>query len=537
MNRFDWRALACSTSGNVLPMACMAIIVLAALIGGGVDISRAYMVQNRLQLACDSGVLAGRRAVSTNGYDAAAREQANTYFEANFDLAQGQAVSGTRFVTKADQRGNQVDGVASTRMRTALMNLFGYDELDLTANCVASMSVGNSDVVLVLDTTGSMRNRLSGSSQTRMGALQSAMKNFYDTVAAAKAGSNARVRYGFVPYSSSVNVGKLIYDLNPNYLVDSYRVQSRVFQGYKNVTEQVCDYWGCRNVTRQVPDWRYQQVTNYDYASYKRFSPVTTLTKEANERAVTETSVWEGCIEERGTVAQSSFSFSATSGISPAGAFDLNIDMAPTPSDDRTKWAPMWPEVAYSRGSNTVTSSSGSKASSYCPRAARLLGEMTKSQFDSYANSLTPDGSTYHDLGMIWGARLSSPDGIFASNVTIAPPNGGAVSRHIIFMTDGEMEPSSTIQSSYGIERHDKRVTDNGSSNQAARHTARMRAVCEATKAKGIRVWVIAFAADLTNDLIACASTGSAFTATTASELNKAFQDIAKEVGELRIVQ
>ena len=63
------------------------------------------------------------------------------------------------------------------------------------------------------------------------------------------------------------------------------------------------------------------------------------------------------------------------------------------------------------------------------------------------------------------------------------------------------------------------------------------QALCEAVKAKGIRIWVVAFASGLTSELSTCASTNSAFTASNASQLDEAFQSIAKQVGELRVVQ
>ena len=52
-----------------------------------------------------------------------------------------------------------------------------------------------------------------------------------------------------------------------------------------------------------------------------------------------------------------------------------------------------------------------------------------------------------------------------------------------------------------------------------------------------LAVGSIAFATGLTDDLEACSSENSAFTAEDADELNEAFQEIANEVGELRIVQ
>jgi len=81
-------------------------------------------------------------------------------------------------------------------------------------------------------------------------------------------------------------------------------------------------------------------------------------------------------------------------------------------------------------------------------------------------------------------------------------------------------------------------VTKGGSEGDAdARHTSRFLAVCEAIKAKGIRVWVIAFTSGLSADLKTCASDDSSYVATNATDLNTAFQEIAKQVGELRITQ
>ncbi|HUD30076.1 MAG TPA: pilus assembly protein TadG, partial [Novosphingobium sp.] len=93
------------------------------------------------------------------------------------------------------------------------------------------------------------------------------------------------------------------------------------------------------------------------------------------------------------------------------------------------------------------------------------------------------------------------------------------------------------IPQAWGMEYWDRRVTSNGTSNDEARHTSRFLAACEAVKDKGIRVWVIAFTSGLSDDLKTCASDDSSYPATNASELNTAFQEIAKQVGELRVVQ
>lgn len=61
--------------------------------------------------------------------------------------------------------------------------------------------------------------------------------------------------------------------------------------------------------------------------------------------------------------------------------------------------------------------------------------------------------------------------------------------------------------------------------------------LCQLFASHPHRVWVIAFASSLTSDLTYCASSNSSFLATNATQLNSAFQEIAKNVGELRVYQ
>ncbi len=639
------RNLRADRAGSVLPMAAIGLTVLLSLSGAAVDFSRAYMARSRLQAACDAGALAGRKSVSAQGFDSAAKRVAETYFTANFDNQAHQADTFTIEYTSPDS-GSTVAGAAEATVETLLLHFVGIDEIEIASACSATMSVGNSDVTMVLDTTGSM-------SGTRIEALRTAMKNFYDTVTTATAGSNARVRYAFVPYSSSVNIGKLVMAVDPDFIADSTPIQSRAPM-FSTRTVSVFDHWGdpvittapgstssvkygswskvsstaysrsktCENnlpantawtndgsassgtqvtvngagqqvttitytqpqtstvyqctrypdrnyyieraaATRDAYSYRYetrdpvnveeeQQVfsgfiykrVTYDTSGYKNGDPLTYLDDSGREQAT----VWGGCVEERATINSSSFSYNSITGYDPAEAIDLEID-AGFEDDTDGQWKPMVGQVAYLRGyyrngsfrpQNGDTYTSGAQPGSLfyvCPTEVQLLTEMSKSEFYAYANSLQVAGSTWHDIGAIWGGRVSSPDGIFANNVNEQPENGGEVARHMIFMTDGEMNADNLVYSSYGIEFHDKRTTADGASNADSIHNSRFLAVCEAIKAKGIRLWVIAFGTSLTSSLTTCASSQSAYRAANATELNASFQEIAKQVGELRITQ
>src|SRR5688572_6926405 len=73
-------------AGNTLAITAAALLPLMALIGGGVDIARAYMAKTQLQSACDAGVLAGRRAMSVTGeYADAEQAKAQRMFDFNFN--------------------------------------------------------------------------------------------------------------------------------------------------------------------------------------------------------------------------------------------------------------------------------------------------------------------------------------------------------------------------------------------------------------------------------------------------------------------
>lgn len=572
-------------AGNILPIAAIGLLVGALIIGSAVDLGRTYLAEEQLQSACDAGVLAGRRAVTTNGFDATAKAAAKAFFNTNYN-DNAQTTRATTFDPVSTDDGNTVTAVATTVLDTLLMRVFLKDSFNISVSCGSSMGVGNADVMMVLDTTGSMGNALSGS--TRIAALRTAMKNFYTTMSNATTGSNARVRYGFVPFSSSVNVGRLLTDLDTRYIVDSRSYQSRIYEPDDTGDNDTTSVWtlssstsySSSNCDNKVPTdntvtetgsgatkqqrrieyacrqsgskyyvyWRYvyrpyimrYRQVEYDVSGFKTFASTGTPT---GSYGANQNSTWGGCIEERSTVNQSSFSYSSTAGITPKTALDLDLDSLPDVTNDKTKWAPMLPQITYrrwnSRGNYTTSSPmyDGELGGTYCPVASRLLGEMTQTSFNQYADSLTAVGGTYLDIGMIWGGRLASPQGMWKGLVNDDPANGGEVARHIIFMTDGEMEPNAYIPQAWGMEYWDRRVTTDGSTGDTARHTARFLATCEAIKDKGIRVWVVAFTSGLSDDLKSCASDNSSYVASSATDLNTAFQEIAKQVGELRVVQ
>jgi Flp pilus assembly protein TadG len=232
-------------SGNVLAMAAAAIFPLAGMMGGALDLSRIYLVKTRLQAACDAGALTGRRVMGSGSWannSNKARTQAENVFLTNFGT--GSYGTGTLTKTFSEASGN-VSGSASTTIPMTIMQLFGSDTYTVNVTCNSEMRISHSDVMFVLDNTGSMDDDVYGGRGTprKIDGLKIAVKCFYEALAkinitdttpaqcgatADPSGGNAasvQLRFGFVPYDQNVNVGKL---LNNNWIADTANYQTRV---------------------------------------------------------------------------------------------------------------------------------------------------------------------------------------------------------------------------------------------------------------------------------------------------------------------
>ena len=541
------RRLLPDTSGNITYITAALMLPLIALIGSGIDLGKAYMVKGRLQQACDAGVLAGRRAMAGGEYDANAQAAANNMFAINYpaDMLDSREVT-----FRSARKGTvEVAGDASVVMPTFLMGAFGTSQIPIRAHCAARMAAANTDIMMVIDTTGSMANTNSGDSVTKLQALRDAVMKFYDTVILADTDDN-RIRFGFMPYSSNVNVGKLVYAANPTYFANSITVPSREY------------------ITSGTNRGKYRYVD-------KSYSITSALTSQENSTAYTASAAvganganvsasWDGCIVERSTVA-----FTGTT--VPWNAYDLDINLIPTSNDD-TKWRASMPQFVFQRGeaepdgserdypkSPNYTSRPNLNAEFFsatdympfshshlrgrgyyaCPSPARKLEEIpasNRSRLQTYVDGLIPIGGTYHDVGMVWGTRFMSPRSIFAAD-NVDPSNGLQLSRHIIFMTDGDMAPHPSVYGFQGYENVMHRVGSTNTTTLTTRHNERFQAACSAAKAMNITVWVVSFGTTLTDQMRQCSTNGNAYQANNAAELNTRFQQIASAIARLRLTE
>lgn len=229
-------------SGNTLALGAAGIMALMGMIGGAVDMSRSYMVQSRLQQACDAGALAARKAMSTENLTEANKAIGNRFFDFNFPAGTLGATLISRGYSQPTSSGGTPQAVVNGRIiatvPTTIMRAFGNEGVDLTVTCSSKMEIQSADVAMVLDVTysmgptnvgGTLMRVRSGSNtmETRIAALRRAVRAFYNALGPGRAGgdlSKGRVRYAFVPYGTVVNTGHLLTHAQ---MTDSWNYQSR----------------------------------------------------------------------------------------------------------------------------------------------------------------------------------------------------------------------------------------------------------------------------------------------------------------------
>lgn len=508
-----WR-LARDNRGNTMAIVAGAIIPLTAVIGGGLDIARAHLAQSRLSQACDAAALAGRRAMSNEDIETA-KPEANKFFNFNFPQGYMGTASFTPTITHPDT--GTVKVTAATTVPTTIMKIFKHSSIPINVDCDATQNFDNIDIVLVLDVTGSMANSING--EQKIVSLRKAVMALYDELASAQSQLTAqglRLRYAIVPYSTNVNVGKLVQAVNPSYLASEATYQSRT---------RTCNAQGNNCVNTFGP--KLVNVTNYLTGANINANTIV----GGNDKWTT----WNGCIEERQTVSTITSTSSAAYSSIPSGALDLNIDKIPD-GNNNTKWVPSFPKIVYL--------TNNTNAGHYCPVEAKRLNVMTKAQMQTYVDNLQPTGNTYHDIGMIWGARFVSRNGIFAGD-NPSVYNDRPVNRYVIFMTDGILEPESEGYYSYGVERLDRRivggtynnaVTDGNGSDLEKRHSKRFVMACNAAKEQKTSIWTIAFGLSAPQPLKDCASNDDQWsTSANSADLIAKFKEIGKNIGALRL--
>ena len=421
------QSLARDRGGNTLVMMAAFLVPMTVLAGSALDISRQFLVKSRLQQACDAGALAGRKfmtATSGTALDSNASTQATNFFNSNFKSGWMGSSNVTFTATRTTDA--EVQATATATVPMTITRVFGSASASLSVNCTARFDIGDTDIMFVLDTTGSMADATSGcsssgtSSYTRpdgttgyklnectgtypskISGLRNAVLTFYDTLTS-DSSAQTHIRYGFVTYTSTVNAG---YLLPSNYIVDSWQYQTRQLGAASSpisgdpVTSDVTNGTAststsspgssaaCTALGGRTPTTGYNTdgSATFKTTSWNNTTSVCTVTSQPVKPNWTygaftyDTSqfklgntvddpskITSATSKWQGCLEERDTTVSSTFNQSSL-PYDLDPDLVP--ANNATKWRPMWPDVIYYRDADQTTghtiNNSGSSSSVY----------------------------------------------------------------------------------------------------------------------------------------------------------------------------
>ncbi|MBI2717725.1 MAG: VWA domain-containing protein [Rhizobiales bacterium] len=495
-------------AGNITMMSAISAIPVVVIAGASIDYARITADSAAFSAAVDSAlvaVVASDRASLTglSGGQTSARMAelttfATSYVKTNYQssTAVEKSISVSLAITDSD-----VTITAKHTLPTSLMSLAGISDLQETLTSTIKKAARPVELVMVMDTTGSMGTTYMAQART---AAHNLMNKIYGGTATAKPDS-PNIRVGLVPFSAAVRLNTSAYDFNWSWI----------------------DTAGNSSVSR----------LNFSDPSWHNYFAWTKLSNTA----------WNGCVEAR-----------------PAGAapFDYNTNDDPPTSGDSLfvpYFAPDEPSVTGSgfynsyigntgtpnettglaststassnwlnRQNNvnkytgvTITSESSSSYGPWfnCDKTAIVPLTHNRAHVETGIDAMTADGSTVIPEGLAWGWRVLSPTAPF-TKVEAGPSTAAdAISGYnnprwrkiMVLMTDGENDVLSngneintlngTWYSSYGRGKAtagNRFGTTTSSSTGAALDTA-MLTLCSNIKAKGVEIYTVAFRVTKTN--------------------------------------
>lgn len=504
------------TRGVAAIVFAMALPMLMASVGIGVDLATAYNAKMRLSQALDKATLA---AASSTGTPDELREVMINFFEANYP----QDRFGVPFDVNLTVDGSILTASASTRVQTYFMRVLGIDHIDVGGEAQVVRELAGVEAVLALDVTGSMAGN-------NIAALKQASTNFLTTMFD-KIEDPEYIKIGIVPWSNAVNIGLYGKGRMPdgitNYDGGRVFVDNPTVDDYTSNPAGIVygdgeyDWGGCviepssatlTTDTAPPPNWKMYRYpagqcrtyacTGYNCAQYN------CLAWACAEYNCTRTSRGQ-CVQHGNTC----------------------IRYSTTQCQTRGNTCIQQGNTCVSWDYNTCVDWANSPNAN-CPHAPVVPMTNDHEALQHSIDTLPTEGNTYSNIGMLWAWRMISPDFPFTE---ASPYTDGRWSKTVILMTDGD----NTINNVYSGEG---RAGGSGISTTVTQQNNKFRDICTAMKRAGIRIYTITFRSAINSTTKGyyrdCATSPTMyFDAPSNQDLVDAFTDIANQLSQLHLTK
>ncbi|HBR68485.1 MAG TPA: hypothetical protein DEA55_03820 [Rhodospirillaceae bacterium] len=510
------RYLRDTTATIAVTFAIMAPVIIGSA-GMALDFAHAYLVQQRLAQAIDAAALAG----AASSADATEIEQKiQQFFDANYP----ESKLGITFDPVVQVIGNEIHVTGNAYYDTFFLALIGITEIEVEADTTVMREVQGIEVVMVLDNTGSM------ATDNNILKLKEASKSFVEILFDRTTNPNF-VRIGLVPYANSVRVGKYGLGQNPDGTTYADGVPFvNTPTGVTYTTDHSSANWyGCvvehketgYSATATHASGSKGQLWIDSAGAYKGhgWNPAVTTNDPYPDDVLDE---YEGpwdpymygrVISSGQTCSAISSQYSNTRCSSCLGASSTcnkpNCFCWRTDSNEGTNYG-----CPYA---NLVPLTSDEE------KLLEAIGDPTLT-----TSGMQAHGNTLGNIGMVWGARVLSPEFPFEE---AHPWDDVYWKKAVVMMTDG-VNTNDSNYSSFWFKNK------NGLNTTA--YNDRFKETCEALKEKDVIIYTITFtdgADGAKQDYEECASTPDKYYhVVNPDDLLPLFEQIARELSSLHIV-
>ncbi|GAB7537092.1 TadE/TadG family type IV pilus assembly protein [Burkholderia sp. 3C] len=574
-----------------------AFTMMFAVLGGvligtmclGIDSIRFTMSQTQMQMALDVAALSSGADLAhysdTNGNNYTQwQADALAYYQGNMPSSY---LGMTRQPITATVTGDRASGQTINLSTSAKQPLLAPFFLDPTVSknaasgtngggvgdprTFATVSAANSvirlpqtllELSLVLDNTGSMSQSADGTSNgsSKLQGLKDASNTLLSALYSQSNSSNTTY-VGLVPFASTVNLTGALSGggswMNPVFSYNSANVGM-------TKTKNVAGWGGCAVEPRDAGN--NLQALAYSPSDALKFTPYYYNVPPAGLNVVTF--AYGFCYNTKYDTSQTLNNVPLT--LSTNGA--QNWCKSPQGTGIGTEFDQM------SSGTQTVTQNS------QCMGQPVTFMTNQQNTLTTAVSNMVAGGSTIIPEGLLWGWRMLSPawsqntagaaNGWISTDPSLPKPlTTQGLQRVMIVLTDGENQigaagsfpntlwfnglsgvgTNSLKATSIGLpngqtdsaELHGGNPVDASSGNNAGYPddvNTFQNAVCNAIKADGVTVYAITFGSDASNSVAQtamrnCASPGNYYHAPDNASLNTIFQQIAGNLGELRLTK
>ncbi|HAK63614.1 MAG TPA: pilus assembly protein TadG [Alphaproteobacteria bacterium] len=511
MGAFSARKLIADRRGNVAIIFALSLLPILAGVGAAVDVTRALQVKARLASALDAAGLAAGKRIDAS--DEVIAETAEAFFKANYpEDALGVPGSLSVVIT-----GTKVTLDASASVDTTIMNLFGFDEIDVAAHTEISRRVTGLEIALALDNTGSM-------SGTKLEDLKSASHTLINILFGEET-TPEYLKMSIVPFAAGVKV--------------------KPWDGVSGFSNDWLDMTGASSIHTGPGG-------DFDFAPGQS---IWTLYNNITNRS------WLGCLMERPI---NGLTHLDEEDIPPTSSNPDTLFVPWFAPDEPNGSSPSYPNtylsdgvsgsaavkqrstVKYPASGVAISSSvSSSRGPDYNCKTIQSIQPLTNNRgiLEAKIDSMTANYLTHIPVGLVWGWRTLSPEAPYTEGLPYTDEDN---IKALVLMTDGEntFSGNSTHNKStftaYGFLAKQRLGSgiDTASEGESELDAKTLR-VCDKIKAKGVIVYTIAFQVSSTttqNMLKNCATTpDNFFPSSDGDALNDAFRVIASELSSLRI--